>query len=313
MNQNKLPLVSFCIVAYKAEKYIREAIEGAFSQDYPNLEIIMSDDCSPDKTFDIMKEMAAQYSGPHKIKLNQNKENAGPREHYNTVLYDLAEGEILIIADGDDVSLPERTKVTVDFMLIHPEISSLSFNSQLIDENGNKLNLQNNELEMDDSYSVLSISDYVKYKELMIYSDDSRAFRRIVIEKFPKLKYSFAEDIYLFIRCLYIGPIAYIRKPLVLYRQHPESQMAKARSRKKVTRGLLRKFKNSSEKQILEDYEYAKLHNFFSEKDSKRILTKLYDVIYWLSPKRKSFCIRYTRGIFKRLGMFCELISKKLV
>ena len=89
MNQNKLPLVSFCIVAYKAEKYIREAIEGAFSQDYPNLEIIMSDDCSPDKTFDIMKEMAAQYSGPHKIKLNQNKENAGPREHYNTVLYDL--------------------------------------------------------------------------------------------------------------------------------------------------------------------------------------------------------------------------------
>ena len=43
------PLVTFALFAYNQEQYIREAVEGAFSQTYEPLEIILSDDCSSDR------------------------------------------------------------------------------------------------------------------------------------------------------------------------------------------------------------------------------------------------------------------------
>lgn len=74
-------LISFALLAYKQEQYIREAVEGAFSQTYSPLEIILSDDCSPDRTFDIIQEMAAKYTGPHKVVLNRNPQNFGIGAH----------------------------------------------------------------------------------------------------------------------------------------------------------------------------------------------------------------------------------------
>jgi len=101
------PLVTFALFAYNQEKYIREAVEGAFSQTYEPLEIILSDDCSSDRTFEIMQEMAAEYKGPHKIVLNRNSKNLGTIDHLLSVAHK-ARGELLIVAAGDDVSLPAR-------------------------------------------------------------------------------------------------------------------------------------------------------------------------------------------------------------
>lgn len=52
-NVTDQPLVTFALFAYNQEQYIREAVEGAFSQTYKPLEIILSDDCSRDRTFEI--------------------------------------------------------------------------------------------------------------------------------------------------------------------------------------------------------------------------------------------------------------------
>ncbi len=107
------PLVSFFVLAYNQEKFIREAVEGAFAQTYAALEIILSDDCSPDRTFEIMQEMAAAYTGPHQIILNRNACNLGLIRHYNDVI-SACHGEFLIGAAGDDISLPERTSILTD-------------------------------------------------------------------------------------------------------------------------------------------------------------------------------------------------------
>ena len=53
------PLVSALVLGYNQESIIRKAVEGAFAQTYIPLEIVLSDDCSTDRTFDIMREMAA--------------------------------------------------------------------------------------------------------------------------------------------------------------------------------------------------------------------------------------------------------------
>ena len=52
------PLVTFALFAYNQEAFIREAVASALSQTYEPLEIILSDDCSTDRTFAIMQELA---------------------------------------------------------------------------------------------------------------------------------------------------------------------------------------------------------------------------------------------------------------
>lgn len=137
------PLVSFCLFAYNQEKYIREAIEGAFSQTYSPLEIILSDDCSTDKTFEIMEEMAASYKGPHKIILNQNTQNLGGLiPHYNKVI-EMAQGEFIVVAFGDDISLPNRTDRLADrwresnykkFILFHSGHKYIDSNGRFLED-----------------------------------------------------------------------------------------------------------------------------------------------------------------------------------
>jgi len=106
------PLVSFTILCYNQKSFIREALEGAFSQTYSPLEIIISDDCSKDGTFDIVQQMVGAYKGPHGVRLNRNTINLGLAGNSNRVSV-MCRGELIIGAAGDDISLPERTETVV--------------------------------------------------------------------------------------------------------------------------------------------------------------------------------------------------------
>ena len=77
------PLVTLFVMAYRQERFVRAAVEGALAQTYSPLEIILSDDNSPDGAFAIMEEMAAAYDGPHRIRLNRNPANLGIVGHVN--------------------------------------------------------------------------------------------------------------------------------------------------------------------------------------------------------------------------------------
>ena len=107
------PRVTFAVFAYNQEQFVPEAIEGALAQTYEPLEIILSDDCSSDRTFDIMREMAAAYDGPHDVKARRTAQNAGLLNHVLDVA-DVAEGALLVVSAGDDISLPSRTGALVD-------------------------------------------------------------------------------------------------------------------------------------------------------------------------------------------------------
>lgn len=309
--KQEYPLVSFCIVAYKAEAFIAEAINGAFAQDYPNMEIIMSDDCSPDRTYEIMQEMAASYKGPHAIILNRNQTNLGPRENYNKALYELAHGEILVIADGDDVSVPDRTRKCVDIMLAHPSVVSLSCMSQMIEEDGTPRDSSPWNTMCTNHLSIYTLWDYV-YTNMTVFSGDSRVLRRSVIDSFPPLKYSFAEDVYLFIRSFYIGDVALIREPLVKYRQHSSSIMGQTRQRKKISKEDYKQFEQTSAKQIREDLQYAIDHTYIEAPYVDIVSRKIEDIIAWLRPQQKTHLHRAIRKFNKIISRWCHELDEKL-
>ena len=62
---------TFVVIAYNQERYVADAVNSALAQTYSPLRIILTDDCSTDDTFRIMKDLAEKYDGPHEIILNR--------------------------------------------------------------------------------------------------------------------------------------------------------------------------------------------------------------------------------------------------
>jgi len=111
-------LVSILIVTYNADNYIKKTIRSCLNQTYNNLEILILDNNSTDKTAQIIKKIKSP-----KIKLFKNKENIGPYHGLN-FLIDKAKGEYVAILDHDDLWLPQKLKEQVNFLSKHPnEIS----------------------------------------------------------------------------------------------------------------------------------------------------------------------------------------------
>lgn len=89
--------VSIQIPTYNQQQYISRAIESALMQNYPDLEIIVADDCSTDETAQIVK----QFTDP-RIKYFKNEKNIGRVANYRKALYDYCTGEWVVNLDGDD-------------------------------------------------------------------------------------------------------------------------------------------------------------------------------------------------------------------
>ncbi|MGH7410232.1 MAG: glycosyltransferase family 2 protein, partial [Candidatus Methylomirabilis sp.] len=87
------PTLTIAVMAYNSELYVEQAALGAFSQTYRPLEIILSDDCSVDSTFEIMQRMAARYQGPHRIVVNRNTRNVGVSGHINRIM-EISSGQL---------------------------------------------------------------------------------------------------------------------------------------------------------------------------------------------------------------------------
>lgn len=76
---SETPLVSVCIPTFNREKIIAHTLESAMNQSYKNIEIIISDNCSTDNTFEILKKYSEKDT---RIKLFRMKENKGPVENW---------------------------------------------------------------------------------------------------------------------------------------------------------------------------------------------------------------------------------------
>jgi glycosyltransferase involved in cell wall biosynthesis len=141
MSETNPPLVSFVMIAWRQEEFIRAAVEGAFQQTYSPLEIILSDDCSPDGTYDILREMAEAYRGPHQVRLNHNERNLGVGGHVNRCM-EMVRGELVVIAAGDDISVPHRTQTLVKAWLDSGrKAHSIYSDTEAMDQHGVKLGI----------------------------------------------------------------------------------------------------------------------------------------------------------------------------
>jgi glycosyltransferase involved in cell wall biosynthesis len=221
-------LVTFFLITYNQEQYVREAIEGAFSQTYSPLEIVISDDCSTDGTFRIIEEICREYKGLHKVVLNRNPVNLGLIGHINSIIT-MSSGELIVYAAGDDISLPDRTKKLVDRYLASGRRASLIHSSvYLIDNSGS---IEGTRVPVVIEHGM-EIAEMALSGALIIGA--TSAFTRKIEETFGPIRYhKCIEDLVMGFRSALIGGLYSINEPLILYRH--ESGITASSDRMKQT------------------------------------------------------------------------------
>jgi glycosyltransferase involved in cell wall biosynthesis len=248
------PLMTFAVCAYNQEQYIREAVEGALAQTYSPLEIILSDDCSSDRTFEIMRDMAAGYRGPHRIVLNHNSVNLGLANHVNRVV-EMTQGEILVGSAGDDISLPERTTLVAEVWEASGRRATSIHGRWIgIDERGmftgDEKSVPWPTIEGSAGKQSGRPIDFVTTRKPHVQGSCHAFSKRLFTVFGPMPKYVVYEDLTLAFRSILIGEIHFINRPLVKYRRHSQNTYAPIKMELVKTVGQVRAYHQQAAREL---------------------------------------------------------------
>lgn len=206
------PLASLVVMSYNQADYIADTIAGALAQDYPNLEIVFSDDNSSDETFEIIEKAVAAYEGPHHIRLNRNTPNKGFVDHLNQ-LFTLCRGALIIYNAGDDISLPFRVSRMMEAAQQSPALLIHS-DAYEIDGAGQRTGDINSRHEALEAMPLEQAA-----RAMALCTGATCAWRPEVLSRFgPIVEEPTFDDLIFGFRALLTGGVGYVAEPLMEYR-----------------------------------------------------------------------------------------------
>ncbi len=213
--ETMLPLVSVIIPAHNREDFIKQTIDSVIQQTYPNIELIVVDDGSTDKTYEILK----QFGDKIFLLQHQGGTNKGQSAAINLGMR-TANGKYIAVLDSDDLFQPNKITLQVDFLERNHDIGLVYGNGQAIDEKGNYL------------YDIIPPGHTERNKpELVLlncyYNVPSNALvrKRAFADagEFDESMRS-AQDHDMAIRLAEVCKLAYLNENLWYYRRHPGTQ-----------------------------------------------------------------------------------------
>lgn len=215
MMARKEPLVSIALCTYNGERYLAKQLDSLLAQDYPNLEIIIVDDCSTDKTLMLLEAYKVQN---RHLTIVKNTQNIGFNANFKKAM-DHCNGSYIAIADQDDIWHPKKISTMVNaigsnLLLYH--------NSTYIDERGGKLGT-----------STLSHHRFVKgncSSQLWYYncvSGHACLLHRSLLTLSSPFPAHFYYDWWLAYTAACTAKISYLNAELVEHRLHSESSTQK--------------------------------------------------------------------------------------
>lgn len=107
------PLVSIIMPSYNSATYISHSIDSILSQTYTNWELLITDDCSKDNTYEILQEYKEK---DNRIKIYRLSSNSGAGIARNNSI-EKAQGNFIAFCDSDDSWVLEKLEKQVDFMI----------------------------------------------------------------------------------------------------------------------------------------------------------------------------------------------------
>ena len=215
------PKISVLMPVYNAEKYLKDSVNSILNQTFTDFEFIIIDDCSTDKSLEILKNFANMDK---RIRLFTNSDNLRICKTLNKGI-DYANGKYIVRMDADDYSYPERLKIQYHFMESNPDFVVSGGYIEVCDENlksikERKYKLNNEDIRKNMFFfnpfahpAVIYVTNAVK--EIGYYNNDLAD----------------AEDYELYFRLGRIGKFGNVAKKLIKYRIN-QNQVSVRKSRR---------------------------------------------------------------------------------
>lgn len=223
LKENRNPFVSVIVITYNQEQWVTHAVRSALDQDYPVMEIIVSDDCSTDETWARIEETVASCQQKHPFELIWNDRNLGITGNLTEALKH-ASGELIVLMAGDDVSMSNRVSKTVEAWLQAGRPPAVGCSLEVIDEVGELISHHSKKKRFQfDKQKLLggpeSLIQHYRRRGGIIVLGACLAYRADVFSKFGwDLRDCHNEDLLLLGRALLLGGCLVIPDVLVQYR-----------------------------------------------------------------------------------------------
>lgn len=218
------PLVSVLIPAYNHGRYIEECLDSVFDTDYPELELVVIDDCSSDDTLQRAQDwVAAKGSGRFRnVVVRRNEPNQGLVKTLNR-LVEASSGEILVLLASDDLLLPQGISLRVDFLLRNPRYLAVFADAKYIDEEGNLICNEFQRIDRKANKKALADPELLPYELIVRWSVPGPVFacRRELYGPKGAGRYDESlrgEDRDMYLRCLAENRLGYIPDEVACYR-----------------------------------------------------------------------------------------------
>ena len=216
--------VSVVIPAYNCARYVAEAVESVLNQSCRPLEIIVVDDGSKDNTTEILKTFEDRI-----VYIYQ--ENAGEPAARNTGIR-RAQGEFIAFLDADDLWLPDKLNLQMNYFDNHPEVALVYSDMKFFDETGIVHESVKEWLKM----SPPSGHIFPQLFTETLFGSGTVIFRKACVDRvgfFDEL-FLVGSDYEMWLRMARHFQFGYVDRPLLMYRHHPAM----------ATRGLGRVLQN---------------------------------------------------------------------
>lgn len=232
---------SFILTNYNAERYIGEAIRSVFNQVYDGpMELIVVDDCSTDNSWNVIQETIKQFAGDFDVKCVKTPQNGGTANSVDTGMA-LAKYDWLVMIDGDDVQLPDRSEYTAGLIREYPEVQMVTMAARKIGPNGEEWGFKHpvfsgpedthpDMLYLESPQQRFENCLVEQGKEKVIYFQG--VIRRSLYERWGRLAVGemssvhFYQDISWGMRAALSGPVLASSRESTLYRYHGGNQYA---------------------------------------------------------------------------------------
>jgi len=208
------PLVSIGMPVYNEQEHLAQALDSLLAQDYENLEIVISDNASTDKTPEICAAYAARDP---RVRYHRNDTNVGGIENFNQALRH-ARGEFFMWASGHDLRPPTQVSRCVEVLLKDPSVVLCYTQVIWVDDEGRELEAVEEYIDtrgVGDKLSRLNIVVWGLQHGFLIYG----VFRTEALRQTSVYTQVVSPDISLLIELSLVGKFAYIPGPPLLLRR----------------------------------------------------------------------------------------------
>jgi glycosyltransferase involved in cell wall biosynthesis len=235
----KGPKVSVVMPVYNGERFLREAMDSIISQSYENWEFLIIDDGSIDGTRAILEDY-----DDSRIKIIRNDKRGGLTKALNKAIR-IASGEYIARQDADDVSLPCRFEMQINFLEKHPDYGIVGSSYFQIDEKGKILSQINVFSEDTQIRESLMAQNWFGHGSVMMRKDVLK-----YVDGYDD-RFEFAQDYDLWLRIIEVFKVANISKPLYCWR-FTNSSISKRNQQEQRKYASLALFKAIRRKYLIE-------------------------------------------------------------